>query len=163
MKTSTKHALWWSVASAVIGLVTPGLVLLWLEVAVGGTGPLAAMADILSRQVSLDGGDSLLLLNLVGLIPFAPLAGACFLFALRLTPARLACVAIGGLLGILGLMVPFHYAVWYPTYAHEHQSSTAVLAFLVIPFFCLPTLLIGLLVGWLVSLLPYFRHATKVT
>lgn len=161
MKTITKHALYWSVASSAIGLVTPALVILWLEVFVGGIAPLASIAGILERQISSD--DSLLVLEVFGLIPFAVLSGACFLFTLRLNPARLACVAIAGLLGILALMVPFHYAVWYPLYAHEHVSSTQVLAFVVIPFLCLPTLGIGLLLGWLVSLLPYFRNATKVT
>ena len=160
MKTITKHALYWSVASVAIGLVTPALVILWLEVFVGHISPLASMADILERQIST--GDSLLVLEVFGLIPFAVLSGACFLFTLRLNPARLACVAVGGLLGILALMVPFHYAVWYPLYAHEHVSSTGALAFLVIPFFCIPTLGIGLLLGWLVSLLPYFRKVTKV-
>jgi hypothetical protein len=160
MKTITKHALYWSVASCAIGLVTPALVILWLEVFVGGIAPLASIAGILERQISTG---SLLLLEVFGLIPFAALSGACFLFTLRLNPARLACVAVGGLLGILAVMVPFHYGVWYPHYAHEHVSSTDALAFIAIPFLCIPTLGIGLLPGWLVSLLPYFRNTTRVT
>lgn len=160
VKTNTKQALYWSVASVVIGVVTPPLVILWLEVFVGGIAPLASIAGILERQVSTD--DILLLLELFGLIPFALLSGACFLATLRLSGSRLACVAVGGLLGILALMVPFHYAVWYPHYAHEHVSSTDALAFLVIPFLCIPTLGFGFLAGWLVSLLPYFGNATKV-
>ncbi len=155
MKTITKHAVWWTVASVAIGLVTPALVILWLEVFVGGIAPLASIAGILERQIS--SSDSLLLLEISGLIPFAALSGACFLFTLRLNPSRLASVAVAGLLGILAVMVPFHYAVWYPHYAHEHVSSTDVLAFIVIPFLCLPTLGLGLLAGWLGSLFPYFR------
>ena len=156
-----KQALWWSVASFAIGLVTPGLVIFWLEVFVGRFSPVASIADILERQYS-EGGDKLIVLEVFGLVPFAVLAGACFLAARWLRSSRLACVAVGGLLGLLGLMVPCHYSVWYPLYTHGHAGSTDVLAFLVIPFLCIPTLCIGLLLGWLVSLLPHFRNATNV-
>jgi F0F1-type ATP synthase assembly protein I len=70
---------------------------------------------------------------------------------------RLACISVCGLIGILALMIPFHYAVWYPLYAHEHVSSTQSLAFIVIPFLCLITLVIGGLVGWAVSFIPFLR------
>jgi hypothetical protein len=104
-------------------------------------------------------GENLFLLALFGLVPFVALSVVCRVAARRLSSVRLACLGTGGLLGILGLMVPAHVAVWYPRYGPGRMSSTAVIAFVFIPFYCLVTLFIGLLVGWGVSLLPYFRHA----
>ena len=96
-----------------------------------------------------------------GLIPFVALSIVCAVAAGRLAPSRLACLGIGGLVGILALMIPGHVAVWYPLYGPGHMSSTAVIAFLLIPFYCLGSLAIGLIVGWLVSLLPPFRHVPR--
>ena len=62
MKTITKHALYWSVASSAIGLVTPALVILWLEVFVGHISPLASIADILERQISTPDDETTLFL-----------------------------------------------------------------------------------------------------
>jgi len=160
VRTNTKQALRWSIASFAIGLVTPSLIIFCLEVFGGRINPLASIADILRRQFSE--GDNLFLLAAFGLIPFAVLSVACFVAARWLSSSRLACVAVGGLLGVLALMVPGHVAVWYPLYGRGHASSTAVIAFIFIPFYCIATLCIGLLVGWLVSLLPHFRHATNV-
>jgi hypothetical protein len=57
-------------------------------------------------------------------------------------------------------MVPAHVSVWYPLYGPGHVSSTAVIAFIFIPFYCLASLCVGLVVGWLISHLPRFRpHA----
>ncbi len=160
MKTNTKQALKWSFVFLAIGLVTPSLIIFCLEIFVGHINPVTSIADILRRQFAE--GHNLFLLALFGLIPFAALSMACFVAARRLESSRLACVAIGGLLGILGLMIPSHIAVWYPLYGPGHASSTAVIAFLFIPFYCIATLCVGLLIGWLVSLLATFRHATKV-
>ena len=160
MKTNTKQALKWSFVFLAIGLVTPSLIIFCLEIFVGHINPVTSIADILRRQFAE--GDNLFLLALFGLIPFAALSMACFVAARRLESSRLACVAIGGLLGILGLMIPSHIAVWYPLYGPGHMSSTAVIAFVFIPFYCIATLCVGLLIGWLVSLLATFRHATKV-
>ena len=106
-------------------------------------------------------GQNLFLLAAFGLIPFAALSAICAVAASRLTPIRLACLGVGGLLGIFALMVPGHFSVWYPLYGPGRASSTAVVAFIFIPFFCLVTLGVGLLAGWLVSLLPVFRHASQ--
>ena len=160
MKTNTKQALRWSIASFAIGLITPSLIIFCLEVFVGHINPLVSLADILSRQFS--DGDNLLLLAAFGLIPFAALSVACFVATRWLSSSRLACVAVGGLFGILALMVPGHVSVWYPLYGPGHASSTAVIAFIFIPFYCIATLCIGLFVGWLVSRLPHFRHEPNV-
>ena len=154
-----KQRLIWVAIPLVIGLIVPSLVIFYLEVFVGHISPLAAVADILERQFSE--GNNLFLLAAFGLIPFAALSATCAVAAGRLTPYRLACLGVGGLLGILGLMIPSHAAVWYPLYGSGHMVSTAVIAFLFIPFYCLGTLAIGLFGGYLVSLLPLFRHAPE--
>jgi hypothetical protein len=160
VRTSAKQALYWSLASFATGLFLPSLIIFCLEVFVGGIAPLASMASIWRRQFSQ--GDNLFLLAAFGLVPFAVLSAVCFVAARWLSSSRLACVALGGLLGILALMVPGHVAVWYPVYGPGHASSTAVIAFVFIPFFCIITLCVGLFAGWIVSLLPHFRHATNV-
>lgn len=140
----------------ITGLLVPSLVIFYLEVFVGQVSPFMAVADILERQFSE--GNNLFLLAIFGLIPFIALSVACAIAASRLTPVRLTCFGIGGLIGILALMVPAHYSVWLPLYEPGHMSSTAVVAFIFIPFYCLVTLAIGLFSGWLVSLLPIFRN-----
>jgi hypothetical protein len=157
VRTNTKQALYWSLTFLGVGLITPSVIIFCLEIFVGHINPLTSIADILRRQFAE--GDNLFMLAVFGLIPFAVLSMACFVAGRRLASSRLACVAVGGLLGILGLMVPGHVAVWYPLYGPGHMSSTAVIAFVFIPFYCIATLCIGLFVGWLVSLLPFFRHA----
>lgn len=61
-------------------------------------------------------------------------------------------------MGILLLMILGHVAVWYPLYGGGHMSSTAVIAFFFIPFYCIAAMAIGLLIGWAVSLLPFFKN-----
>lgn len=137
-------AIFWLLAPLAVGLVTPSLVILYLEVSVGHVSLLAAASDILYQQLAE--GHNLLLLALIGLIPFAVLSVTCFAAARRLSPPRLACLGVGGLLGVLGLMVPGHVAIW------SSKPSTAVLGFIWIPLFCLVTLAIGLFAGWGLSL-----------
>lgn len=149
----------WIVIPLVTGLVVPSLVILYLEVFVGHISPSIALERVLGRQFSE--GSNLFLLAGFGLLPFVALSAICSVAATRLTPARLACLGIGGLFGILALMIPSHMSVWYPLYGVGRKSSTAVIAFLFIPFFCLGTLAIGLIFGWLISLLSVFGHARQ--
>lgn len=155
MKPSTRQALHWSLASIALGLILPSLIILCLEIFVGHISPLTSLADILRRQFAA--GHNLFLIAAFGLIPFSALSATCFVASRWLSPSRLACVALGGLLGILLLMIPAHVSVWYPLYGPGRMSSTAVIAFIFIPFYCLATLGIGLLLGWLVSRLPRFH------
>ena len=155
-KMNAKQALCWSLAFLFIGFLTPSAIIFSVEVFVANISPIASAAGILRRQFSE--GDSLFLLAVFSLIPFFVLSLACFALSLRLHGSRFACVAIGGLLGILGLMVPAHVSVWYPL-AVDHGSSTSIVAFILIPFLCIASLAAGLFVGWLVSLLPAFRTA----
>jgi hypothetical protein len=144
----------WALASLIVGLLTPSTTIFFLEVFVGHISPISSLEDILRKQFG--GGNNLFLLALFGLIPFVALSIVCRFAARRLPPARLACLAIGGMGGIASYMIPAHVAVWYPLYSGGHMSSTAVIAFVVIPFYCLGPLAIGLLVGWAVSVLPTF-------
>jgi len=158
MKPATRQALHWSLASIALGLILPSLIIFCLEIFVGQIPPLTSITDILRRQFAE--GHNLFLIAAFGLIPFAALSVVCFVAARWLSHSRLACVAGGGLLGILLLMIPAHVAVWYPLYGPGHMSSTAVIAFVFIPFYCLASLSLGLLIGWLISRLSRFRpHA----
>jgi hypothetical protein len=155
MKSGTGHVLFWCIAPLIIGFPMPSLAIFYLEVFVAHTSSADAATDILHRQFAE--GDNLFLGQLMGLPPFAGLSLACFLAAHKFSPARLACLGIFGLLGILAFMIPCHISVWYPHYSGGHMSSTAVIAFVFIPFFCFVPLVIGLLIGWCISLLPCFR------
>lgn len=161
MKMRINQQRFWLLGPLAIGLLAPSLIIFFLEVIVGHISPLASAKDILRRQFAA--GHNLFQIALFGLIPFPVLSAVCGFAAHRLSPARLACLGVGGLIGILGLMVPVHIAVWYPLYGSGRMSSTAVLAFIFIPFYCLVTLGSGLLVGWCVSLHPFFRHVPEGT
>lgn len=156
MKANTKSALRWSLAALSLGLVVPSLVILVLEVFLARMNPLESLAGIAGRQFSE--GDNLFLIAALGLIPFLVFSGFCVVASRWLSSPRLACVAVGGLLGILALMIPAHVAIWYPLYGGGGVSSTGAIAFLFIPIFCVGSLLLGLLIGWLVSLLPVFTR-----
>jgi len=72
-------------------------------------------------------------------------------------------VAVGGLIGASNFMIAAHSAVWYPLYGGGHMSSTAVIAFVFIPFFCLGPLAVGLLAGWAVSLIFRQQDESRAT
>jgi hypothetical protein len=147
--TNTKQSIYWSLGVLIIGLITPSAIIFCLEVFVGDINPLVASRDILHRQFA--GGHNLFLIALLDLIPFALLSMICLVAARKLTPSGRKYVTLGGLLGILACMVPGHVAVWYPLYSGGHMSSTAVIAFLFIPFYCIPTLCVGVAIGWVVA------------
>jgi hypothetical protein len=67
------------------------------------------------------------------------------------------------MIGIPSLMLPAHISVWYPLYGGGHMSSTAVIAFIIIPGYCMVTGAVGVLIGWLITFLPWFkdRHITN--
>lgn len=151
-KTKRKYLL----ISLIIGVILPSLVIFILEVFWGHINPFAAIVDIIKRQFAA--GENLFLIMLFGLIPFAALIGIVnSLYNNRLRWKRLDCVFYGGLAGILIITVWGHFAVWYPLYSGGDISSTAVIAFFFIPFYALFTMGIGMLVGWLISLMPFFK------
>ncbi len=146
----------WVIAPLIIGLLTPSMIVFYLEVFVAHMSPAASTMGILQRQFS--DGDNLFLIAVIGLIPFSTLSVVCFVASRRVSGARLVCIGFGGLLGILSLMIPWHINIWYPLYGGGRVSSTAVLGFIVTPIFCLGTLAVGLAFGWAVSMLPAFRN-----
>ena len=152
---SRQRVIWIAVPLA-IGLLVPSLVVFCLQVFVGHIPVSAAVADIMRGQFAE--GENAFFGAVFGLIPFAALAAICVRGSRTLTPARLACVGVGGLIGILALIIPGHVSVWYPLYGPGRMSSTAVLAFIFIPFYCVVTMIVGVIAGWLTSRLPLFRH-----
>jgi hypothetical protein len=151
--------LFWIALPLVVGLVTPSAVILCLEVFVGRMSVAAAFVDVAERQFAE--GHNLFFLAVFGLVPFVVLSIFSFIAARFLSVTRLACVTLGGLGGILAFMVPAHVSVWYPLYGGGHMASTAVIAFLFIPFYCIATLAIGLLAGWAISFIPFLRRESK--
>jgi hypothetical protein len=148
--------LFWIVLPLLVGLITPSAVIFCLEVFVGRISIAAAFLDIAERQFAE--GHNLFFLAIFGLVPFVILSIFSFIGARFLSVTRLACITLGGLGGILAFMIPAHVSVWYPLYGGGHMSSTAVIAFLFIPFYCIVTLAVGALVGWAVSFIPFLRR-----
>jgi hypothetical protein len=152
------HESWvWLLTPLVVGFATPSLVIFVLQVWVGGRTPGTAMQDIAGRQFAA--GHNLFLLAAWSLIPFLVLSALLLIQPTSFSRSRVACLSVFGLLGILGLMVPAHWAVWAPLYNGGRMSSTAVVIFIPLPFLCLVTMLPGLAVGWLVSSFPWFQVA----
>ena len=54
---------------------------------------------------------------------------------------------VGGLLGILCFMLPSMWLVLRPLYTADHVSSTSPIAFLFIPIYCVPTMILGVILG----------------
>jgi len=139
----------------IFGALTPSLVIFVLGVFVGHVSPIRSAVSILEKQFAE--GENLFLIMVFGFIPFAILIGLTALLSRTIKGQRLDCLFVGGLVGILVLMVLGHVAVWYPLYGGGHMSSTAVIAFFFIPFYCIAAMSIGLLIGWVISRLPFFR------
>ncbi|MBN1807630.1 MAG: hypothetical protein JW909_01080 [Planctomycetes bacterium] len=131
-----------------VGMATPSLIIFFVQVSVGGYAVSDSICDIASRQFAK--GHNLFLIAVLGCIPFALLAVHVALSAAR-SIRRAWIVMPAGLLGILSLMVPAHAAIWGPLYGPGHASSTSAIAFLFIPFYCIPTMYLGLLVGWIIA------------
>ena len=145
----------------VFGVLTPSLVIFILEVFVGHISPIPSVISILKRQFAE--GQNLFLIMVFGFIPFASLIIFIALLSRTINGKRLDFIFMGGLVGILILMVLGHVAVWYPLYGGGHRSSTAVIAFLFIPFYCIGTMGVGMLIGWVISLLPFLKGESRET
>jgi hypothetical protein len=143
----------------IVGVVTPSIVILLLEITVGDIAPSISMKDIAQRQFAE--GHNLFSLAMFGLIPFVALSILLFDLSRKLTTPRFCFFAACGLIGILSLMIPAHASVWRPLYTDEHASSTAVIAFIFIPFYCLATMGIGISVASL-SLMPAWIRKLKM-
>ncbi len=128
-----------------IGILLPSLLIFILEVSVGGMNPVESLLLILSRQFSE--GNNLFLLSLWGLIPFIVLSLIVAVRAKKWTLKKVNYTILLGLLGILVIMIPAHWSLWKPLYTNGHAASTAVIAFVFIPFYCLISMLLFLGIG----------------
>ena len=140
----------------IAGILTPSLVILILEIFVGHISIIQSVSNIIERQFA--SGENLFLLMLFGLFPFIILIWIISPISRKINGKRLNCIFWGGLIGILLPMITGHVAVWYPLYGGGHASSTSVIAFFFIPFYCIVTMGIGLLIGWIISRLPFIKN-----
>lgn len=146
----------------IIGLLTPAGVVLGLNIFVSGQPLVSAITDPCKGPFA---GDMCcwhpFFLGFT-LIPFIALSILSWLASKQITHARVILIELFGLLGILAVTIPAHISVWYPLYGGGHMSSTAVIAFVFIPFVAIGGMALGIFVGWLVSLLPLLRKSDKV-
>jgi hypothetical protein len=140
----------------VAGILTPSLVIFILEVFIAKMSPLKSILDILQRQFAE--GQNLFMLMVISFIPFGALILLTWVLNVKVESKRLACIFWGGFIAVFGLTLAGHISVWYPLYAGKHMSSTAVVALVFIPIYCLFMLIVGSLIGWIVSFLPKFRN-----
>jgi len=124
------------------GMLLPSVIIFILEVTVGGLNPIESIQSVLSRQFSE--GNNLFLLSLWGLVPFVALSIIIFIKTKQWTVKKVNYTILLGLFGILVIMIPMHWSVWEALYTNEHASSTGVIAFVFIPFFCLVSMFLFL-------------------
>ena len=135
------------VLSAVAGVFTPvGMDTLLQSCA--GRRSLLFPSD---NMVTLDFLD-LYMLTLVTFIPF----GALMLLMCAVTflsdKRKVAYIFWGGFLPVLGFTLFTHFAVWFPLYdPYLRSRSTAPVAFVFMPFYCMILLPIGMVVGFILS------------
>lgn len=143
-----------------IGLLMPSFVVFYLETSLGNIPCAVALRHILERQFAPS--ENLFILALIGLVPFLILSLILFALSHKLETKRFWCLLVFGLCGILALMIPAHISVWRPIYTGNHMSSTAVIAFVFIPIYCTTTMLLGMGLGWLISLLPFSKASRRI-
>jgi hypothetical protein len=117
--------------------------------------PFKSVLDILHKQFAE--GHNLFILMIWSFIPFGAIILLTYVLDRKVQSKRLACIFWGGFIAVTGFTLFGHISVWYPLYAHTGVSSTDVVVFVFIPIYCLFVLVIGALLGWLVSTLPMFR------
>lgn len=130
-----------------IGILATPIILFFIQVFVGGYAPSESIEDIRSKQFQQ--GHNLFLLAAVASIPFFALAVLQLVLAITCHRSTWYWMTVAGLFGIFAVMVPSHYAVWAPLYGPGRMSSTAVIAFLFIPFLCLGGMAAFMLLMWL--------------
>lgn len=150
MTRANRPSVFWLLLPLIAGFLTPSLTILAMDLFLGRKPVGEAIQSLASRQFSE--GDNLFLLAAFGLIPFV-LLSIILIFPFRSAThrARVPWLSVAGTIGALALMIPMHVGVWLPLYTGEHMSSTAVIAFVFIPFFCCLTMALGLLVGVLAT------------
>jgi len=130
----------------IVGVLTPSLIIILMQVFLGEYSLSEAVSDTISKQ--FEDGHNLFGLTLIGLVPFVLLSIMLFFFGRKHNTKKVTIIMLCGLIAILVLMVPAHYSVWAPLYDDSNMSSTAVVAFLFIPFYCIISMLFGVLIGY---------------
>ena len=97
-------------------------------------------------------------ITLIGMLPAVALIGIAVYASNRIAPKRVYCVIAGGMIGYLAILILIHVAVIYPLYGGGKMSSTAVIAYLFIPYHSAWAITIGSLVGWMISCIPGIRR-----
>jgi hypothetical protein len=146
----------------IIGLLAPAGVVLGLDIFVKGRPLVSAITDPYKGPFAKDMCCWKPFFLGFALLPFVALSILIWLASKRITTARVILIELFGLLGILAVTIPAHIDVWYPLYGGGHMSSTAVVAFVFIPFFAMGGMALGAFLGWLISLLPPLRKPDKV-
>lgn len=80
-------------------------------------------------------------------VPFFLTSVVCFFAALRIRRHWLVGIIAGAWIGTLYFTIPAMMSVWRPLFTDERMSSTAVIAFVFIPFYSIPYTLGGIMVG----------------
>lgn len=138
--------------SFIVGLATPWAVVVALDVLGTRRPPTLPPSSDLTGTI---------LFNALAFIPFAALIIAMKVISAYLTGWRLECVFWCGLVAITAFTASGHASVWWPLYFGGRMSSTAVIAFLFIPFYALGALIAGLIVGYVISLSPLHHNPTE--
>lgn len=142
----------WTVGSILfLGLITPSLVRLGLEVWLGGHSIFMGLQHVLGWHYTA--WHKFSSLALYELIPFVALSVIVFCLPGKVPREWIILIGLLGLLGILVYMVPAYVSVWRPLYTGARMSSTASIAFAFIPFYCLGTMVIGLAVAGLTAVI----------
>src|SRR5262249_22501250 len=129
----------------IVGALTPTSIVLILEM-VGRRRPRPPLNHLLVLQIYI---------TAFALIPFVALMIATKVISAKLTGSRLECVFWGGLLSIWGFTAYKHLMVWWLPYFGSRKFPIEVVAFLFIPIYALGALAVGLLVGYVISLVAY--------
>lgn len=140
--------------------ILPSLIIFLLEVFVGDISASKSLSNIIQKQFA--DGHNLFLIALFGSIPFFILIAILFCASFAINTNRLNYLLWGGLIGILTIMLWGHISIWYPLYGPGGMSSTAVIGFIFIPFYCIPTMIIGTIVGWIAGWLISRRKQKTV-
>jgi hypothetical protein len=143
-KNMFSYKLFYILLPMIIGIISPSIILFLVQVFVGKRSILIAVQDIYSKQFAP--GYNYFLLTIIGLIPFAVLSAiiARKVYSKAFSGKHTRLLCLFGLSGILILMIPGHFSVWSSLYGAGNASSTSVIAFFFIPFYCLITMFIGI-------------------
>lgn len=153
--TIATRAVW--ILPLLAGVTVPTLVWFAVQRIVGDVGIGLAIMDILAEHLK----GRALMLDLFSMLPFAILSVTAYTNARRMSPATLWAVTLGGILGIVALMVPMYYLGWETMYnsVAGDEKTTGALIFFFTPLYCIPTMLAGMLLGWIVARL--FRKGVE--